>query len=246
MQHLQEDDTLKALLQLLQPGLFASILTTVYLHRRLNKIVTEIENPRMTELWEVLSEELILNMEIGNTVGSVIQGLGEAEGLLLGVIRFLALGPMLVLDLPFYDKYRGKKRGKLDRAAEQARFGFDHSQIAALLLTEFGFWDNAVEAAMVFRDEDWGGLKPPGALRTWKAGFDWIESARKGVCPPIVFCSSDRFELGEERVEQLARDIDSIHENGTSFSWMMRTSKNGMSIDAPPPEGAAEESPEEG
>lgn len=51
IQQMEEDDTLTALLQILQPGLFSTIITLVYLHRRLNKIIKEIESPRMLELW---------------------------------------------------------------------------------------------------------------------------------------------------------------------------------------------------
>jgi hypothetical protein len=72
-----DDDIGRAVVGILRPGLFAVVLTLLYYHRRLKKILPEVP------LSAQLSEEYITAMEAGFCVGIASSLPGDAAGMLV-------------------------------------------------------------------------------------------------------------------------------------------------------------------
>jgi hypothetical protein len=209
-----EDDASKALVQILGPGLFASLLGLVYLHRRCNKILT-------TENWTKLSEEYVLNMEIGYMTGLTMPQLGGPAGMLISGIRFAALATLLLWTPEHYLKYRRSKRRVLDLEYERSLWGCDHAQIVACLIRALGYRTDAQEVTRAFRGDLRTAL--PGDLDAWRIGVEYIESIKQTAQLPQ---SSGETPLGSSHstLADLVDDITEIMKEGSSFSWMKRVS----------------------
>lgn len=211
-----EDDTSKALLEILGPGLFASLLGLIYFHRRLNRICTAPE-------WETLSKELVLNMELGYIVGSTIETVGPALGALLGGIRYAALATFLIRSPDIYTRYRNRFKKKFDSAHERAQWGCDHAQISAYLIKELGFTKDIIEVSRVLRK-----VLAPGdilnhEMTVWRATLHWIDAIKDGKCPPDEPEFVKALEASPGDISDLKQKTERLFKEGSTFSWMLRT-----------------------
>lgn len=217
LQAITEDDTSKALLEILRPGLFASLLGLIYFHRRLNRICTAPE-------WESLSKEMVLNMELGYIVGSTIVAVGPGLGALLGGIRYAALATFLIRSPDIYTRYRNRFKKKFDSAHERAQWGCDHAQISAYLIKELGFTKDIIEVSRVLRKN----LNPGDVLNremsVWRATLHWIDGIKDGKCPPSEPDVVKALEASPEDLAELKQKTEKLFKEGSTFSWMLRTS----------------------
>jgi len=211
----KNDDSSKVLLSVLGPGTFAVILGLVYLHRRCIKIINH-------EDWNKLSDEIVINMEVGHLTGTTLTELGPVAGMLIGGIRYAALATLLLWTPQHYARYRKAKRRMLDLEYERSVWGCDHAQVTACLIRALGFRNDVHDMTRAFRGDDMEGA--PRDLHTWKIGLEWMETIKwSGKSPGL-----NNAPLGstQSSAADLVDEINEVIKDGTSFSWMLRTSKD--------------------
>jgi hypothetical protein len=213
---LSEDDTSKALIRVLHPGLFAAILALVYLHRRLNKICT-------ADQWNTLSKEMVLNMELGFLLGSSIPQVSPALGTLLGGIRYAALGAMLKKSPEQYSKYRNLRKNRFDLEDEHTRWECDHAQVAAFLLQHLGFRKDFVDTGFAMRAVDKGLERLPEELRLWRAIVLMLDAAKEGNTTLANPALSSILKLSPANLENFKSKLNELLRSGSTFSWMFKS-----------------------
>lgn len=211
----RDDDAAKALLQVLGPGLFAVLLGLIYIHRRCNKIVAHEE-------WAKLSEEYVVNMEIGYLTGITMPQLGDAAGMLVGGIRYAALASLLLWTPEHYLRYRKTKRRALDLEYERSVWGCDHAQITACIVRALGFRKDVLDSTRAFRGDDREPLDHD--LEGWKTALQWIEKIKWAKKAPRL--EDPPLGSTQSGLADLVDDISEIMKEGSSFSWMSRSSRD--------------------
>jgi hypothetical protein len=210
---IQEDDTSRALIRILHPGLFASLLSLLYLHRRFNKICSFDE-------WEELSKQYILNMELGFLVGKGCPRIGEAVGVLVGGIRYAALAIFLRGDKVAYEAGRNRKM-IFDVFFEHEKWRCDHGQIAGLLLRSLGITPDYMQAAYSLRGHGEGALQDE--FCTWSVVVRIIEALKMKQDIRAIELSDLGFSLSDEEVKGIKESTDHLFEEGSTFTWMLRS-----------------------
>lgn len=122
-----EDDTSKALLRALGPGVFASFLACVWYYRRLARFVDG-------HVWDRYSNDFFADAEIGFEIGSALPNLGSATGLIFGAMRSISLGTFAMQDADLFSKYMNLHKGKFNLSYEHDRYNCDHAQVGVYLL----------------------------------------------------------------------------------------------------------------
>ena len=213
---LQEDDTVKALCDVLGPGLLGSVLALVYLHRRINKICADPQ-------WETLSKEMVLNMELGFLVGSAVPKLGAADGVLAGGIRYAMLAPFLIATPEYFKRYRNLKHRRFDLQHEHKIWGCDHSQIAAFMLKELGFSLDLranSHALRMFDDDEFCTLPPE--LANWRAVLRFIDTIKDNG---DLASGARELSLTPEELQDVKTKTEALFKGNSSFTWMFKGSK---------------------
>jgi len=211
METIQEDDTTVALLRVLGPGFFATLLGLVYLHRRLNKICRNAE-------WQNLSKEYVLNMELGFYAGSAFTRLGTGEGTLVGGIRYAAMATLLLRTPDYFIRYRNLKRKRIDLEHEQSLWGCDITQIGACLIKNLGFRKDLLEVGAALRGDLTVSL--PDDLRRWRAAIGWIDAMKAGTPPdPEHWLALDS---DPSQVQELTARTNKLLRDGSTFTWMLQ------------------------
>lgn len=212
---IQEDDTSDALLRILGPGLFASFLAMVYLHRRLSRVCTAPE-------WETLSKEIVLNMELGYLVGRSLPTLTPALGTLLGGIRYASLATFLIRSPEIYTRYRNRMKKRFDFAYEHQQWGCDHSQISAFLVKDLGFTKDIIEVSKVLRKTLPSSEVLGPEMTIWHAGLHWVDGVKDAEVPPVDKKFSIALNADEKAVQALKHSTEELFKSGSTFSWMLR------------------------
>ncbi len=212
-----EDDMSRALVRVLHPGLFASLLGLIYMHRRYNKICAG-------EAWDELSKEYILNMEVGFLIGKAAPSIGDAVGVMMGGVRAAALATLLKRDEQSFTGYRNLKKKKLDIFFEHERWQCDHGQIAAFLLRNLGFNFDFMKIAYALRGHEVGEL--PAELQSWRAAMLLIDGVKNGMDLREVSTASAGITLLPSEKEQMQKDVTNLFEKGSTFGWMFKGSKD--------------------
>ncbi|MCI5066625.1 hypothetical protein MRY87_12960 [bacterium] len=210
-----EDDTSRALIKILEPGLFAALLSLLYMHRRFNKMC-------VAEQWEALSKEFILNMELGYLIGRGCPRISEGTGVLAGGIRFSALALYLKQDPSSYDGYRNRKL-LFDLEAEHERWRCDHGQVSGCLLRAFGFASDQMAAAFALRGH--GDKETPSELVPWSVVISLMDALKQKVPLSSVDLSPFHFALSQSEVKSIEESTNTLFEKGSSFSWMLKKIK---------------------
>jgi len=210
---IQEDDTAKALLKILGPGLFAAFLALVFLHRRLNKIMP-------AEAWANMSKEMVLNMELGFIVGSSVTRLGPAGGTIAAGIRYPAFSTMLLRTPDQFKKYRVTKKRILDIEYEHSVWSCDHSQIAAYTLKELGLSMDLRKNAHALRQlNDDQMCELTGELAAWRAALRFVDAAKHGE--DLGKFAGD-LKLTETELASLKAKTEELFSGKSSFGWMFK------------------------
>lgn len=216
-----EDDTEKALLTVLGPKLFATLLSLVWYRRRLAKLSS-------SDATESLVQDLLVNMEIGYLLGTAVPELGMADAIILGVVRFAALGTLLVGDAGTFQRYRNLHKGKFVPEFERERWGCDHAQISTYLLQGIGMPQTPAQSGkrrtpFEIRESMLGRLHDDAAsdplLILWMKAirvFDAVHSG-KGGDTALQALGVDA-TVASEFLSYAAEVLS----NGTSFGWMLR------------------------
>lgn len=208
-----EDDGTKAVLRVLGPGLFASLLTLVYLHRRFNKICSQ-------EAWQPLSKEFVLNMELGFLIGSKLSAMNPADSVLAGGLRTAAQAIYLRHDQDGYSGYRNRDK-VYDVTFEHGRWGCDHGQVAGMLAKTLGLPYEPKEICNAIRARMPDELSPElKTVRTTVLLLNKISgSTSSSLTADDLPSPVDSNEMLE--VEGAAL---SIAKKGSRFEWMFRRS----------------------
>jgi hypothetical protein len=212
---MQEDDTSDALLRILGPGLFASFLAMVYLHRRLSRVCTAPE-------WETLSKELVLNMELGYLVGESLPKVSPALGALLGGIRYASLATFLIRSPDIYTRYRNRMKKKFDLPYEHQQWGCDHAQVSAYLIKDLGFTKDIIEISKVLRKTPPAGQKLIPEMAVWHSALHWIDGIKDGEVPPKSPEHSSTLAASAANAANVKAKTDELFRKGSSFGWMLR------------------------
>lgn len=218
-EELKEDNATVALSEILGPGLFASLLALVYMHRRLNKLAP-------AEEWDSLSKEYVLNMEVGYLVGSATSQIGAAIATLVGGIRFAALATLLIRDAEQYKRYRNLKKSSFDIEFEHERWGCDHGQISAYLLKSLGFPLDAQQVCFALRraEEDLSQINKE--FVKWRVSSKVIDDFKQSVPPSLEDIRRYGLELTAEDLTQINMSCGKLFESGSTFTWMFKGSKD--------------------
>ena len=205
-----------ALFRVFAPDELASVLASTYIYRRLKRAV----DPRV---WESLSQEIQIQMEAGFHVGSKIPAIGSHRGLLMGVIRYCALGLFSIKDTRGFKQLRRELNDKeklylLD--AETARWKCNHLQVASILIQSIGL---GIPAAKALVSPGIPGADEVPDLHAWWAAKMWIQALLEEECAPKCFEEGSPFHLSGEPFANLQERVDSIYEMGSSFDWIDKT-----------------------
>jgi hypothetical protein len=213
----REDEASKAVVEVLGPGLFATLLALVYLHKRSAKILEKTD-------WESLSKEWILHAELGFIVGSTVSHVGPAIGTLVGGIRHAAIMAFMMHSAEQFSKYRNLKKKRFDYEYEHAHWGCDHAQIAAYILQSFGLRRDLFEMASALRT-----LPPsvplPAELKRWKAAAHMIEAIKEGGYQLPAQASDLGVVVSAEESALLKERIAMLFKGQSRFTWMLRAAK---------------------
>lgn len=238
-----------SLFKIFPPDELASVLATTYLYRKVKKIC----DPR---IWETLSQEIQIQMETGFFVGSKIPAIGTSRGLLLGVVRYAALGLFSLKEARSFKSFRRKLNDeeKLFLVEEEReRWGCDHLQIGSILLQSMGMGVPAAKAlvspiAPAADSTDYAVMAP------WFAAKTWIQSLIEEERAPECFGEGSPYFLPEDILQGVQERVDSIYEMGSSFDWIDKTKEDlpknlfdkiGTGLPEPPAEPNASEPKEE-
>lgn len=208
---LQEDDSVKSMLHLLGPGLFAGFLSLVFLHRRLNKIMEP-------ETWANMSKEMVLNMELGFLIGSAVPRLGPAGGTIAAGIRYTAFCTMILRTPEQFKKYRVSKKRQLDIAYEHSVWGCDHSQISAYTLKELGLSLDLSKNAHALRQLDDDQMcELTGELAVWRSALRFVDAIKHGQ--DLKQHAAD-LKLSESELADLTAKTEELFSGKSRFGWM--------------------------
>ena len=215
-QKISEDDTSRALLDILRPGQFAAFLAIVYMHRRLNKLCDN-------DQWKNITDALVLHMEIGHLAGSNIQDIGPAIGCYASAIPYIAQGALLHADEDQYTKYRNTNPEGFSLEAEHERFGCDHTQVAGCLTNLLNFGYKAEDVAAALRLRAVPSSEVPSDLLEWR-GIAFLVDSVKGD-PKLEELNAEGLQLTDGDLLQLKSIIDGLLMTGTTFDWMYKGAK---------------------
>lgn len=218
MKDMTEDDATKAVLSVLGPGLFAVLLSFIYYHRRLNKL---LENK---EYWEELSKEIVLNMELGYLVGESLPKLNSTSGVILGGIRYIALATLMLEDATQYQRYRNLNKKKLVIEDEHKRFGCNHSQISGFLLKQIGLIENPLDTGLALRLFGSEEIKDKQLLN-WCAGLACIDGIKNSDFPPNDENVKSILSIKQEYVRDVQLSTQKLLDGKTRFDWLLRISQ---------------------
>ncbi len=220
-----EDDTSKALLKTLGPGLFSVLLSLVWLYRRAAKLGAPSQ-------WVQFSPDILANLEIAFGIADESSKIGSADGALLGAIRYMALGGMLAKNEEQFKRYSNLhiRHGRFDFEDEHTRWSCDHAQVATCLLQLYTFTRTKIperrdlESPMYVRlallgkyDEIPQSLDE---LVTWAKFIhllDTLNEKRGGSGVDFSWLGID-----EHRSKELHAHIRNVYEEGSTFTWLKR------------------------
>ena len=134
-----ESLTVQRLVELFSPGEIASILAITYLDRAIGRKCDSQE-------WKTLRQRMSRHIRVGGIVGQTITNIDRSNGMLIGALRYLALGLFACEDLKKFQSYRREVEagGELfSMEQEETLWGCNHMQVAAVLSQAMGFGSDA-------------------------------------------------------------------------------------------------------
>ncbi|MCB0339859.1 MAG: hypothetical protein KDD53_09655 [Bdellovibrionales bacterium] len=200
-----EDDTSKALLRVLGPGLFSSLLAVTFLYRRVTKFY---DGGSLTDY----RSEFRKVSEIGFLYGSTVSDLGPGEGLLISSVLQLALGTFMMRNDDAYQRYRNLNKLRLDIEFEHSKWGCDHTQVATHVLKMLGVGRriNEMRAALLGKPSE-----SDPSFTPWANLVDFINRLRTGE-------SGDSAQKFADSINRIVDTSKTILRDGSSFTWMER------------------------
>lgn len=208
-----------ALFRVFPPDELASVLATTYIYRRVKRLI----EPRV---WETLSQEMQIQMEAGFHIGSKIPAIGTHRGLLLGVIRYAAMGLFSINDnrgFKLLKRELNEKELLFSPESENSRWGCNHMEIASILLQSVGL---GVQAANALVTTACPSKEDHEELQAWYAAKVWIQHLLEKERAPECYQQGSPFFLEGEVLANLQERVDSIYEMGSSFDWIDKTKED--------------------
>jgi len=196
----------------------AITVSLLYLYRRLQKDCDPTE-------WELLSQHVMIESELGAHIGKAIPNIGFPLALLVGGMRHLSNAIFLAADkknFVAYRRARNKNPNRFDMDYEYKTWGCNHAQVAAILLQAVGLGVNLVDALL-------GGLNPvelpfdqiePGALKV-KLTTLWIQSLRETCSQPDMTHIGKYYPLKQD-LEALVQKAEAVKASGSKYKWLTR------------------------
>ncbi|RMG40824.1 MAG: hypothetical protein D6719_09890 [Candidatus Dadabacteria bacterium] len=214
-----EDDTSRALLKVLGPGLFSSLLTVIYFYRRIQKF----SDP---DVWNIYSREFLKILEVGFLLGEAVPEMGPTETVLMAAIRPISIGAFLIKDKDSYTRYFNRFKGDLDINFEHERWGCDHSQVAYYITRKLGYYGERLPGYSGSRSPydvrqallgNFQGEPDDTGLKIWASSIYWLDSLKRG--------SESAEKLGDFTVTQkdfdaLVEATERVYQKGSSFDWL--------------------------
>ncbi len=208
-----------ALFRVFPPDELASVLATTYLYRRLKRSLD-------ARVWESLSQEIQIQMETGFYVGSKIPAIGTHRGLLMGVVRYSALGLFSIKDgrgFKLHKRELNEKEKLYLLDAETSRWNCNHLQISSILIQSIGL---GVPAANALVASQCPGEQDHPDMHAWWAAKAWIQSLLEDERAPQCYAEGSPYYLAGEPFANLQERVDSIYEMGSSFDWIDKTKED--------------------
>lgn len=214
---LQEDDASKAVLRVMGPGCFAVVLATVYFYRRIGKLSD-------SEHWQEVSQELAAFMELAYALSKVSPSLDAATGLMLGSIRHIAQGVLLVSDKDQFARYRNRWKGKCKASDEHERWNCDTAQIAASILWLLKIIENTYEVHEALQlENETAKLNEEYVL--WRGTLEWLDTLWFAGKVPAPSEASNSLQIGKmDAIELMAQAVE-LRRDGSTFQWLHRRTR---------------------
>lgn len=208
--------SLEELVSLYRVDEISSILALIYVFNTMRKVCDEEE-------WGRYSRVINETVELGGHLGSNIDEIGMADGLLLTGIRYLAPAIFLSRDAKIFKNYRRDtkiKKRAFDLQMEYDLFGCTHVEIAVQMIQSMGF---GVEYASAFYKSI---VTPPNKKLERHANFMrilllWTEALYSGQKPPSIH-GENEILVSEDMLDNLAIMSKSIQEKGSAYSWLSK------------------------
>ncbi|MDZ4786655.1 MAG: hypothetical protein SGJ02_11330 [bacterium] len=209
-----DETTSKELVTILQPNLYAALLTATYMLRRTKKLA-EIHGCNHNN-----EEEFLQYMELGYILGDAIPSLGSSDGVILGALMQTALSAFMLKDSKKFENYRKSHKYYLDLNYEHKTFGCDRTQIGAYLVRMFGYSTQSLyDIRESLRGNSIGVSQKALTLETWTKCVPLIEQFANGKEEHVIFTD---LALGVNSPDSIKEMCSNIMNSGTSFQWMKK------------------------
>ena len=194
----------------------ASIITIMYLHRRLTFRCEKKD-------WHDLSSAMQVYLDLAVPLGQTISSIGPMRAMLAGAARYLGWGMIAAVDPKGFKKYKiGLKiKGLTHNLQEELDlWGTTHVHIAATAYQLFGI---GVENANGFMQ---GALaKDPATLEgeelRYRVAQLWLDALIQDGSVPGESLGED-FIIADEKMDSFVSFVQALLENGSPHSWLDR------------------------
>ena len=211
----------------------AYLTALLFSYRRMQKLCATKHSDR----WPDISRAVILESEVGGHLGLAIPKIGFGWGILIGSIRNLAMGLLLVSKPKEFHKYRidqKVKKSEFDLSYEREVWGCTHLQVASIILQTLGMGVNLAQAMELGFDAALSNSLATDVYRV-RITREWISALLKTGKAPEMTHRGDFYPLRPE-LDKLTAAAQEIVSSGSAYEWLEKGK-----ADAAPAESSDEE-----
>ena len=194
----------------------AAFLAIVYFHRRATRLIANHSQ------WRGFVELAQHRGDIGFLLGTSLNDLGPATGLLVGTLRSLALGFIACRDTARFRPYQEHlvaRKLSFDVAYELSHWGFSHAQVMSLFLQRLGYGRDLPIAIMMGLSPGRLGRGDNLRAERIRACSVWIDSVYRSAKPPTLL-GDYQFGLSRGESEQLVSNVKVMIDSQTRTLWL--------------------------
>lgn len=208
----REKLTVGDLMDMFEPFDLAAMIGGFLFFRKAKKLLAN-------EGWDLVSEELLKDSQIGAQVGCAIPKLGVGAGLIIGLIRHIALATLTSVDLKAMRAYQlllKKTDREYDLEKEIELFGCCSVQVGVFVLSRIGYGrDVGTAYSIAFDDEmSFNSLSDEFQVRL-KFTKLWIDGLKNGAEQPVQQIPGEFYPLAvaKEEMMEAVEDIKAGRKN---------------------------------
>ncbi|NLF25341.1 MAG: hypothetical protein GX589_06750 [Deltaproteobacteria bacterium] len=217
------------LIRFFSPGELAAMIAAIYAYRR-------IKGQAPPEQWNEISEQMILEADIGMHTGMAIPAIGGMVGMLAGLMPRLSRGLFLVEDPDLFSEYWRRINLEDLCAAEELElelWGCTSRHIGCSLLQGLGLSVPMAHGLYVGLSS-----RPPSDDKEERLGYafaiarEWIKGLHENGAPPERVHMGKYYPL-QTALHKLLYRVNRLREHGNGYRWLER-SKDDISVEKTP------------